>query len=364
MEESRVLIVEDDLTVYSHIEEVINEVKKAVGFGIQIKHFKTLRDLEVEKEQLGDNYDLMILDLRLDHENGGNSTETLDQLNQISNKQFIPVVIYTGFANDVEEQYIKKWKLIKVIEKGSDLNGNLEKSIEKLLRTKFNFKSLFKRIEREFKVLSVDLLDEIFEGEPQIDEESVQALMISRLSALLTNRLNSIFDSRTRIPAEVKIVYPPLDNDKEIPISMGDILRDKSGDNWFLASPTCDLVNSDERNPKVKDVLLLRCFKSPEDVYNYIGDRKIKLSERREVSIVFKVPRAVSETGLLLIYSKLYKTQPYEDVLTWTKQLSITSLYADDAKAVFISDLLRLGVPDTSPDHDDLVKSFKHPSKP
>ena len=109
MEESRVLIVEDDLTVYSHIEEVINEVKKAVGFGIQIKHFKTLRDLEVEKEQLGDNYDLMILDLRLDHENGGNSTETLDQLNQISNKQFIPVVIYTGFANDVEEQYIKKW---------------------------------------------------------------------------------------------------------------------------------------------------------------------------------------------------------------------------------------------------------------
>ena len=154
----------------------------------------------------------------------------------------------------------------------------------------------------------------------------------------------------------------------EIPVSMGDILMDpNSGDNWFLATPTCDLINSEKREkrrPKVKDVLLLRCFKSPKERDSYIGDRTSKPSERREESLVLKVPHAVSETGLLAIYPKLYKTQPYEDVLTWTKQLSITSLYADDAKAVFISDLLRLGVPDTSPDHDDLVKSFKHPSKP
>ena len=305
----------------------------------------------------------MILDLNLDPGTEGNSMETLDELNLIGSKHFVPVVIYTGYAIEIDKKYTKKWRFITVIEKGADLNGNLEKAIKKLIKTKLNLQSLTARMTREITSLSMDLLDEIFEGEEQIDEEAIQVLMISRLSALLTTRLDSIFELGTHIPVEAKTVYPPLAKDPKIPISMGDVLKDTRGDNWFLVTPTCDMVNNDKQKPRVKDVLLLRCFKSPEDRDSYLENQKIKLKEGEDVSFIFKVPSRVSETKLLLIHSKLYRTQPYTDVVNWEKQLSITSLYAVDAKTIFIRDLMRLGVPETNPSHDILVESFKNLSK-
>lgn len=262
---SRVLIVEDDSAVYSHIKDAIAAVQTSIGIEIEHDHLTTLQELKKAEESLGRTYDLMILDLNLDPGTEGNSMETLDELNLIGNKHFVPVVIYTGYAIEIDQKYTKKWRFITVIEKGADLNGNLEKAIKKLIRTKLSLQSLTARMTKEITSLSMDLLDEIFEGVEQIDEEAVQVLMISRLSALLTTRLDSILELGTHIPVEAKTVYPPLAKDSKIPISMGDVLKDTRGDNWFLVTPTCDMVNNDKQKPRVKDVLLLRCFKSPED---------------------------------------------------------------------------------------------------
>ncbi|MEM3193350.1 MAG: hypothetical protein QW292_14935 [Candidatus Parvarchaeota archaeon] len=352
------MIVEDDSSVYSHIKEVLNQVKRTIGgdIGIDDKCFTTLEQLKNAEAGLNEAYDLMILDLKLD-DNGDNSTETIDQLKKMNKDQFVPAVIYTGYASEIDEEDKRRWKFVKVIEKGSDLNRELENAISELIDIKLKFEGLFKLVKDEFKKISIDTLDEIFESEEQIDEKAVTALMISRLSALLTTRLSDIIKPGDHIPIEAAIVYPPLPKVPDIPISMGDILRDPEGNCWFVATPTCDLVDGDKRKPKVNDVLMLRCFRSPEDMKDYFG-RDGRQPSGRDVSSVFRVPRSISESKLLYIDPKLYRTQPYKDVLAWEKVLSISPLYADNVKANFIGDVVRLGTPDTVPSHKDLIDSF------
>jgi CheY-like chemotaxis protein len=358
MESPRILIVEDVSAVYEHIKDAINAVEKDMNLEIKCDHFETLQELKDANENLGTDYDLIILDLRLDTNNEGNPQETLGHLFKISKTQFVPVVIYTGYADVIEEKYTSEWKFIKVIQKGSDGERNLEKAIKKLIRMKYNSRCLMSKIAGEFRVLSIDLLDKIFEDEDQIGDRAFYALVLSRLSALLTTRLNLIL-SEDSIPVEAKIVYPPLDKDENNPISMGDVLKDKDGKNWFVASPTCDLISSQERKPKIRDVLLQRCFTSLDDRDTYLhGIEKNSNKRGNDNYYTFRVPSDVSESKLLLIDCKLYKTEPYEEVVKWKKQLSIAPTYAEDAKETLIRDLMRLGVPDTIPKHEDLVKQF------
>ena len=78
-----------------------------------------------------------------------------------------------------------------------------------------------------------------------------------------------------------------------------------------------------------------------------------------DTSVVYKVPEKVSQTGLLLVSTKIYSAFEYNEVCRWKKVASISSPYAEELQNRFSRDVSRIGTPELRPGQKKLMEQFK-----
>ncbi|MGP6240076.1 hypothetical protein ACNF40_06660 [Cuniculiplasma sp. SKW4] len=358
----KVLVIEDDELAYNLIKQAVEEAAGKNEISVESEFHANLEAIKKIDEKSWEEYLLVILDLKLGSEVAESSSETLDFLKEFSKQHFIPVVIYSAFLSDIDQNLLEEWKFIKVVTKASSGQRQLADEIERMIRYKIKLTELAKSLNDQFQNLSIETMDSIFADKDEISPEVVQAMMISRLTSFLTNRMNAITGNNA-IPAEARIIYPPLKSDEGTPVSMGDVLKDENGVLWLVMSPTCDMVldrgKQGRSELKIKNVLMLRCFTSMNDVEEYAQNINVTIQDNNERTIPLKVPKKIAQNGLLVVHMKLYETRPYEVVRKWVKVLSVGTPYAEDIKANFMRDIIRVGTPDTDPLNRNLISDFK-----
>ncbi|MCL5730747.1 MAG: hypothetical protein M1605_01315 [Candidatus Thermoplasmatota archaeon] len=355
-----VIVVEDNQNTWPTIEVAINEAAKNNNVAVTPDFKKDLQELgEIEVDSC-ENYVLMVLDLNLTNQQDSVQS-TINGLVEMSKSLFIPAVIYSAYTDDISEKLKRNWHFFRVVNKSSAINNNLSKEISDLLGYRMALVNIEDEIRKQFRSISIETLDRVFQAKDQVEYGAVSAMMISRLVSYLTRRMD-IMTGTDDIPAEAMIIYPPLQKDEMVPISMGDVLKDSEGKLWLVVSPTCDMAVKDDRgnarDPKIKNVLLMRCFTCPKDKEAYVGGTKPKLQDEKERTVALKVPSDVSDCGILVVHTKFYETRPYSDIKDWVRVLSVASPYAEDIKATVMRDIMRIGAPDTSPRREELISSF------
>lgn len=361
----RILIVEDDDNPFE-IEKAAAEsaCEKNSVEPPDLERFKKLSQLIDIKNEIGYRFDLMILDLRLDPTSSNSEGETLSELAGIIKSQFIPVVIYSAYTDDIDGgSHIAQIRhLIKIVGKAKSGGApKLEEEITGLLKLKIPLINLKESIERQFVETSSETINEMLEDNASAVDCIIQSMIVSRLSGFMTNRMNSLIGLGESMPAEAKVIYPPLEPIPNMPIAMGDVLKDGDQNLWLVVSPSCDMVLDEKTDmPKIKNVLLLRCFISSSNRDGYIGEESVlHFNPDNKSEIPLKVPTGVSKDRILMIHTKLYETHPFADIKVWGKVMTVASPYAEDIKANFMGDIIRIGIPVVSPKDKDLRKDFK-----
>ena len=362
--EIRILIVEDDNIPYETEKAAAESACKKNKVEPELVRYKELRELVDIKHEIGYRFDLMILDLRLDQTVGSSEAETLNELAGIIKSQFIPVVIYSAYTDDIDaESPIGRIPhLIKIVKKG-DSNGTpkLEEKISDLLKLKMPLINLKESLERQFVATSSETVNEMLKDGGSSVDGIIQSMVVSRLTSFMVNKMNCLIGSNGNMPAEAKVIYPPLEADANMPVAMGDILEDGAKNLWLVASPSCDMVlHGKPPAPKIKNAILLRCFKSCQDMDAYLDKLlHVALDSGNERTIPLTVPATVSGGGVLMIHTKLYETRPFNEIKDWKKVMTVASPYAEDIKANFMRDLIRIGIPIVKPSNDELIGKFK-----
>ncbi len=361
--EIRILIVEDDNIPYGTEKAAAESACKKNKVEHELVRYKELRELVDIKHEIGYRFDLMILDLRLDQTVGSSEAETLNELAGIIKSQFIPVVIYSAYTDDIDaESPIGRIPhLIKIVKKG-DSSGTpkLEEKISDLLKLKIPLINLKESLERQFVATSSETVNEMLKDGGSSVDGIIQSMIVSRLTSFMVNKMDCLIGSNRIMPAEAEVIYPPLEADANMPVAMGDILEDGEKNLWLVASPSCDMVlYGKPPAPKIKNAILLRCFTEPLDMKTYTGRETVDLMNEKETVIPLRVPKIVSKEGMLMIHTKFYETRLFTEINGWTKVMTVASPYAEDIKATFMRDLMRIGTPNVIPDKKTLLKDFK-----
>ena len=224
--------------------------------------------------------DIVILDLLEGPVPEQNATG-LEDYDLVWNERFCPLVVYSAHPEIVTDQY-PPHPFVKSAKKGSDLT-QLTTAIDALRPNVDSLRDAEKHMRKQFALAVRDVAPYAFEAY-ETPADRIQAIVRSgrrRLAALMDAEL----ETGQKLASWEHYIYPPIGQD----LQLGDILmrvgsaKDDPDNFRLVLSPSCDLVESHERTPKVADVLVARCC-SIKDGLKLIGlqstTSKAKLKER------------------------------------------------------------------------------------
>lgn len=309
--------------------------------------------------------DLIVLDLK-DDERDTDSTELLAGervFEVIKQKEFLPVIFYTGYAHKVAHLANPFVKVLR--REGAD---RIRDAIKEIFDTKIP--QLLRHLEEEKRSYMWDTLlnhNHVLQG---VDREEAAFLLARRFANVLESssvrRFLSSSDASGEIdtarihPVEMYI-YPPIEPD----LLTGDIIKyssEANADYWVVLTPSCDLVGS---RAKAEQVLLARCteFKDSDEARAFAENQTNKT--KREVENLIKnrgsarqelryhfLPATSFLPGLLVDFQNLIQL-PFENDGEDLKQSRVCSLdnpFAEALSAQFIRYYSRLGTPDLDVD--------------
>jgi CheY-like chemotaxis protein len=256
----RVLVVDDDGDICRQLEESLGQLQLESGDTFKpyvVKDFT--RALQLIEER---RFDILILDVFKGQVGEGGSLRGREVLDEVKQRQFLPVIFYTALPRSVEDL---KDPVVDVVAKESGF-GALQTAIEKFMQ------SGLPQINRAFAEHSAKVFCEyLWEFLPKhwesvfADGEPVQ------LAYILCRRLANSLDGRgaERLAGAIMGREPPeaTENtgDKAHPMQFyilpplvdgtsraGDIVKDRDdGTYWMVLTPTCDFAHD-----KAKFVLL------------------------------------------------------------------------------------------------------------
>ncbi|MDE0199480.1 MAG: hypothetical protein OXK78_14860 [Caldilineaceae bacterium] len=242
-----VLFVEDEVDFIKPILDDIHQ--KVQDVNCTISGFD---DVEEKIRSLRPN--IVVLDLiegPLSDNNRG-----IAYLDFIWKQQFCPVIVHTGFP-DLFEGYENPF--VQLIQKGQDSSENLLESIRYFEPHVRSLKEVDDHIRESFASALRDVAPYAFDTFEEVKQRNDAILRAGR------RRLAGLMDEH---PGEGQVLAsweqylcPPISED----ILLGDILRetDREGTDPSLfrvvLSPSCDLVSSGGRQPKISEILVARC---------------------------------------------------------------------------------------------------------
>lgn len=206
--------------------------------------------------------DIVILDLM----NGGATGDPTGSAGKLSYKdiwehRFCPVIFYSAnpdLVDDFDEEKLKH-PFVSKVQKGSnsedrlyEITNSLRVPVLSVIETKKNIDEVIQNALRDLAPLIFSSTD--FDG---TQNKSLQYLSRRRVAALMDEGIAT----EQSIPSWGQYIWPPFNNYPKL----GDILLKNGEDNTkpesfrLVLTPSCDLVKTSTREPKVDKVLCACC---------------------------------------------------------------------------------------------------------
>jgi hypothetical protein len=269
----KLLFIEDQP---DSVEPVIIRMEKTKGgvFKCEVKNFN-----EAEEAINTFSPDIVILDLLVgspaESEVIGDKT-----FNFLWDKRFCPIVIYSA-APDRFNDDRKNHPFVKSVQKGKDSLAELEAIISELQP----HVEVLREAEEDIKKLSAFALRDVA---PFVFDVFTDAYQRREVILRCGRRyLAALMDDLSRHGQELEsweqYIIPPI---SECP-QLGDVMIKKDADTsvpenfYVVLSPSCDLVKTDDRNPKVENVLVAKCCPI-KDGLNSVGLKDISADKMIE----------------------------------------------------------------------------------
>ena len=204
--------------------------------------------------------DLIILDLQEVAVSGDRNFSGNRTCEWIWKNRFCPIVVYSAFPDQLSDTH-SSHPFIEVVKKGREGVESLKISITKLVPQIKSIQETEKSIRQEFSVAMREVAPyayDTFKDDPDKRNDAILRSSRRRLAALM----DGLSNDGTRLASWEQYLCPPVCPDTQL----GDILRKVDGNDAdnpasfrIVLTPSCDLVASGGRKPKVNNVLLARC---------------------------------------------------------------------------------------------------------
>ena len=223
--------------------------------------------------------DIVILDLVA---NGASAEPEVLGLNIhdfIWNQHFCPIIVYAADPNTYKNEY-DPHPFVKSIQKGSDSPKEVLDAICELLPHIDALKEAESDIRNSFSYAMREVAPYAFETFTDIDKrlETIKRSGRRRLAALM----DELSLDGTKLASWEQYLCPPVCDSTQL----GDILRkvDEANDDpasfRVVLTPSCDLVSSGNRDPKVSNVLVAKCCSMKDGLdrtsWKNMGTRKLE----------------------------------------------------------------------------------------
>ncbi|MCP4699658.1 MAG: response regulator [Gammaproteobacteria bacterium] len=249
----KLLFVDDQLDdESSSASDAVRRLEKIDGYSVNRANFS---DAEQKIDEIIP--DLIILDLQEKTVSGKRNFTGNGTCGWIWENRFCPIVVYSAFPEELPDMY-KSHPFIEVVTKGIKGVDGLRSSITKLIPHIESILEAERNIRKEFSVAMREVAPyayDTFRDTNQRDE-TIKRSGRCRLAALM----DGLSKDGTELASWEQYLCPPVCPDTQL----GDILRKTDGSMdpasfRVVLTPSCDLVASGGRKPKVENVLLARC---------------------------------------------------------------------------------------------------------
>ena len=345
----RVLFVEDDREAIDPILDQIEQKETEIEYCVFNFH-------EAEENIRSLRPDIVILDLfdgALIEENNRGSA----QLDFIWEQQFCPVVVHTGLPEAIEDF---EHPFVQMLKKG---RGSDEQVLEAIRSFKPHVQALKEAedyIKDSFAFAMRDVAPYAFDTFSEIEQRNDAILRASRrrLAAMMDN----LAVEGKKLASWEQYIFPPISKD----IMLGDVLRKTDGKDTNPASfrvvltPSCDLVSSGGRPPKVRNVLVAKCC-STERGFELISRKDLGTEKRRDrlksdvlsrgfLEIIMPFPALEGRIPTMMVNLRELELIPLSDVVSEEKQFcrvaSLDSPFRELVSWAYVQVSGRLGLPD------------------
>lgn len=262
----KILFIEDDPTA---VESVRSFLKREQGdIEDEIMDFP-----EAESYLSSNQPDVIILDLLADGSSPDPRTEGLRIRDLIWDKHFCPIVVYSARPEVYREQHAEH-PFVTIIEKGIGSEKLVLGALNEFRQHAEVLKEAGNYIRQSFSDAMRDVAPYVFDTfkDPEQRKESIKRSGRRRLAAFM----DGLVQSGSVLASWEQYLFPPVSPD----IMLGDILKSAEGDSGdpsafrLVLSPSCDLATSSGRKPKIKNVLVARCY-SMKDGFAFTGMKGI-----------------------------------------------------------------------------------------
>lgn len=214
--------------------------------------------------------DIVILDVIQQGALSNPEQAGLDAFDFIWDQRFCPVVVHSAEPDRLSER--ESWEehpFIQIVQKGSDSEDCVVQAIlgfRHLVQAMRNTEAeVHRQLAEAMKVIAPIAAENIDNGGDL--EETVMRSGRRRVAALMDEPL----PGEAALAGWEQYIYPPVSED----VHLGDILLKKDSGNdpqsfRVVLTPSCDMVRSGKRSPKVQQVLVAKCCPMAE-AFNILG---------------------------------------------------------------------------------------------
>lgn len=199
--------------------------------------------------------DIVVLDL-WEGDPSENRNRGSEHLEYVWEQQFCPVIVHSA-SPDVPPEH--KNAFVRVVTKGQHSPECVLEAIRELRPHVQALKEAEEDIRDSFSIAMRDVAPstfDIFEDDDQ-RRDAIRRAGRRRLAALM----DEVSAEGEALASWEQYICPPVSQD----LLLGDILREAKGDSnnpdifRVVLTPSCDLISSEGRQPKVSNVLVARC---------------------------------------------------------------------------------------------------------
>ncbi len=251
----RVLVIDDEEGVRTALQSELVEREASLEGGLEWK-VRTQGFDNVEAALVRFRPDMVVLDLiegKIPNEidSGNRSFE------QIRNTWFCPVVVYTGFA---PRRGFEEHAQVAQVTKGRDSEAQVLAKLREFVPVANMIRSVHQDFDGRIREALRDSVDALG-SQIQRRDESQAAVLSRAVRRQVAARVDLAASAKTTLRAWERFLVPPLGGD----LLTADLLRRRHAD-WndpeafcIVLTPSCDLVGSENRTPKVERVLVAWC---------------------------------------------------------------------------------------------------------
>jgi hypothetical protein len=309
---------------------------------------------DAESRILSFRPDIVVLDLRRDgSESGPNGIVSFEA---IWKHRFRPIVVFSAYPEMLQESQ-NEHPFVVYVKKGATGYVSLLEAIQRLQSQVQSIANTEREVDIQVSIALRDvapIIHDQFTGQSERNEAILRTAQ-RRIAAMLDE--TSLRKSTLR-PWE-QYVFPPVVSD----IITGDVIKKKvasvqvAEDFAVVLSPSCDLVASEGRTPKIKSVLVGRgqnvndgCapLSLPQQ-----GDKRLKKLENHVGHLhsgIFFLPEIPSKMPSICINLKNLMLIPIEELMgsepIYERIASIDSPFREEIVWFLLQTLGRPGVPD------------------